>query len=496
MNHRYIFNTISLILKYISVLMLVPCICAVWFKEWHAYQPFIISCVVSMLLSRFFKDCDGSSDLNNIKRGETLAIVLFSWVIFSLIGSIPYLYFGMTPINALFESVSGVTTTGATIMTDFTIYPKTLFFWRSFSQWLGGMGILVLFIAILPQFAIAGRQMFFAESPGASSTESKLTPRIRQTAAALWSIYFLLTFAEVIILTYLGMPLYDSICNSFSTVANGGFSPAYDSIMQYGEPKYFWTIMLFMFLAGTNFALQYKIYVKRNFLSLFKDYEFRLYFFVVLIFSIIIAVVLVTLNGYNIEKAIESALFQVISIITTTGFYTVDYNDWNLRAKLILFILMFCGASIGSASGGLKLLRLIFIFKYLKRQVSKIFHPNGVYPVKINRVIINEDVVRQMISFVIFYYTIFAVTAVILTYIEENTIIGISSAIATLGNVGPGFGAIGPAGNFSSLQNISKIICILNMLIGRLELIPFLALLHPDFWNFKKIKNLPKNKQI
>ncbi len=494
MNYRNIFNTISLILKYIAVLMLIPCICSIIFKEWNAYQPFIIASAVSFLLSTILKDRSGNEDLNKINKGETLATVLFSWIIFALISAIPYLYYGLTPINALFESFSGVTTTGATVLTDFSLYPKTMFFWRSFSQWLGGMGILVLFIAILPQFAIAGRQMFFAESPGASSTESKLTPRIRQTAAALWSIYFILTFLEIIILKWMGMPLFDSICNSFSTVANGGFSPAADSIMQYGDPKYFWTIALFMFLAGTNFALQYKIYVKRNFMALFKDYEFKLYFFTVFIFTILITIVLVTLNMYDVKKAIESALFQVISIITTTGFYTVDYDQWNLRAKLILFILMFCGASIGSASGGLKLLRLIFIFKYLKRQVAKIFHPNGVYPIKINRVIINEDIVRQMISFVIFYYTIFALTAVLLTFIEENTIVGISSAIASLGNIGPGFGSIGPTCNFSGMQNISKIICMINMLVGRLELIPFLALLHPDFWSFKKIKNLPKNK--
>ncbi len=493
MNYRYIFNSISLILRYIAVLMLIPCICSIIMKEWGAYQPFIVASSVSFLLSILLKNHVNSEDINKINKGETLAIVLFSWVIFGIISAIPYLYYGLSPINALFEGVSGVTTTGATVLTDFSIYPKTMLFWRSFSQWLGGMGILVLFIAILPKFAIAGRQMFYAESPGASSTESKLTPRIRQTAAALWSIYFTLTLLEIIILNRLGMPLFDSICNSFSTVANGGFSPAADSIMQYADPKYFWTVALFMFLAGTNFALQYKIYVKRNFMALFKDYEFKLYFFTVLIFTVLITIVLVTLNMYDIKKAIESALFQVISIITTTGFYTVDYNEWNLRAKLILFILMFCGASIGSASGGLKLLRLIFIFKYLKRQVAKIFHPNGVYPIKINRVLINEDIVRQMISFVIFYYTIFAITAVLLTYIEENTIVGVSSAIASLGNVGPGFGPIGPTGNFYQMHNLSKIICMFNMIIGRLELIPFLALLHPDFWSFKKIKSLPKN---
>ncbi|MCD7739886.1 MAG: TrkH family potassium uptake protein [Candidatus Gastranaerophilales bacterium] len=497
MNFKYIFNTISLILKYISVVMLIPCICALIFKEYNACFPFIIASLLSYILSFLLKGKEKSGEeVNNINKSETLAIVLFSWILFSLLSSVSFLYFGLKPVDAIFESVSGVTTTGATILTDFSIYPRTMFFWRSFSQWLGGMGILVLFIAILPQFAIAGRQMFFAESPGASSTDSKLTPRIRHTAAALWGIYFVLTLIEIVILIYSGMPVFDAVCNSLSSLSGGGFSPAAESIMQYGNVKFVWIIAVFMFLSGMNFALQYKIYIKRNFLALFKDDEFKLYFTIVAGFTIIIAATLATHNIYGIKKAFESAFFQVVSIITTTGFASVDYNQWNLRAKLLLFLLMFTGASIGSASGGVKLLRIIFIFKYLKRQISKIYHPNGVYPIKINKIIISEDTVRQMISFVIFYYTIFAISAVILVYTEQNTTIGVTSALTSLGNVGPGFGSVGPVGNYSSMHTISKIIFIFNMLVGRLELIPFLALLHPDFWSFKKINNLQKNKNM
>ncbi len=497
MNFRYVFNTVSLIMKYIAIVILVPCICALIYKEYNDCLPFITASLLAYILSFLLKGKEKSGqDINNINRGETLAIVLFSWILFSLLSGAAFLYFGLKPIDAIFESVSGVTTTGATILRDFTIYPKTMFFWRSFSQWLGGMGILVLFIAILPQFAIAGRQMFFAESPGAGSTESKLTPRIRQTAAALWGIYFVLTVIEIFILKFLGMPVFDAVCNSLSSLSGGGFSPAAESIMQYGNIKFVWVVAVFMFLSGMNFALQYKIYVKRNFLSLFKDDEFKLYFTVVLGFTLLIAVTLTTHHIYDIKKSFEAAFFQVVSIITTTGFVSVDYNQWNLRAKLLLFLLMFTGASIGSASGGLKLLRIIFIFKYIKRQISKIYHPNGVYPIKINKVIVNEDTVRQMISFVIFYYTIFALSSVILVFTEQNTIEGVTSAIASLGNVGPAFGIAGPMGNYSAMHNISKIVFIFNMLIGRLELIPFLALLHPDFWSFKKIKNLQKRKNI
>ena len=495
MNFSYVFNTVSLILKYIAVVMLVPCICGLVYKEYSSCEPFIYASSLAYLLGILLKGNQKSGEeVNNINKSETLAITLLVWLLFALLASIPFLFFGLSPIDALFEAVSGVTTTGATILTDFSQYPKAMFFWRSFSQWLGGMGILVLFIAILPKFAIAGRQMFYAESPGASSTESKLTPRIRQTAGALWGIYFVLTILEMIILTKVGMPVFDSICNSFSSLAGGGFSPAQNSIMDYGQAKFFWVIAIFMFLSGMNFALQYKLYIKRNFQALIKDDEFKLYCFIVLFFTLSIAITLTTHNIYEIKKAFEAAFFQVVSIISTTGFASVDYNEWNLRAKLLLFLLMFCGASIGSASGGLKLLRIVFIFKYLKRQISKIFHPNGVYPIKINKVIVSEDIVKQMISFVIFYYTIFVTTAVLLVFIEQDVVIGLTSAIATLGNVGPAFGQLGPMGSYADLNTVSKLICMFNMLIGRLELIPFLALLHPDFWSFRKINNLHKTK--
>ncbi len=495
MNFRYIANTVSFILKCLAVVITVPIICALICKEFDAILPFAGASLFAFILSMVLKGKEKSGEeANNINKGEALATVLISWGLFAILAAIPFLYFGLKPVDALFEAISGVTTTGATVLSDFSIYPKTMFFWRSFSQWLGGMGILVLFIAILPKFAVAGRQMFFAESPGASSTESKLTPRIRQTAAVLWGIYFVLTLIEIVVLIFMGMPVFDAVCNSFSSLSGGGFSPAAHSIMQYGQPKFIWVIILFMFLSGMNFALQYKIYIKRNFLAFIKDDEFKLYVSIIAIFTLLIAATLKLHNIYNFKDSIREACFQVVSIITTTGFVSVDYNEWNLRAKLLLFLLMFSGASIGSASGGLKIFRIVLIFKYLKRQISKIYHPNGVYPIKINRVIVKEDIVRQLISFVMFYYTIFVVTAVILVYTEQNIVVGVSSAIASLGNVGPAFGTVGPMGNYSSIHTISKIIFMFNMLIGRLELIPFLALLHPDFWNFRKRNNLHKIK--
>ena len=492
MNLFNILNAVSLILRYISVLLLVPCICAVVLKEYSAILPFACTSVLSFCFGYLFRNKNkDNEEFNNLSKTDALAIVLLTWGVMFALGSIPFMYFGLGFVDALFESVSGVTATGATILSDFSLYPKTMFFWRSFSQWIGGLGILVLFTAILPQFSIAGRQMLFTEVTG--SKENKLTPRIRQTAIALWGVYFILTILEIIALLVLKMPIFDAICTSLSTIAGGGFSPQSVSIMAYGSSKIVWAVAIFMFFAGFNFALQYKVFFKGKIRDLLKDEEFRIYFFIVLCFTIFIALTLTSHYIYDFATALRNAFFQVLTIITTTGFASVDYNEWNLRAKLFLFLLMFTGASIGSATGGLKLLRLVLIFKYMKRQIAKIHHPNGVYPIKINKTIVNEDVVKQMISFSFFYYGIFVVTAVALVFIEQDAVTGISAAIATLGNIGPGFGSIiGPMGSYADLNVASKLIAIFNMFVGRLELIPFLALLHPDFWSFKKINSLHK----
>lgn len=486
MNLNYLLNALSFILRYVSVIMLVPCICAVILHEYYAVVPFAGASVISLCFGFLFRNKNTEEDdINNLNRTEAFGIVLLTWGFISLLGTIPFLYFGLNFIDSLFESVSGITATGATILDKFDLYPSTMFFWRSFSQWLGGLGIIVLFTAVLPKFAIAGRQMFFAEVPG--SKESKLTPRIRQTALALWGVYLGLTVTEALILIYLKMPVFDAVCTSLSTVSGGGFSPKINSLIAYGQIKYVWTVAIFMFFAGFNFALQYKVFIKRKLSSLIKDEEFRVYLFAVLTFTLIISGILTLNHTYGFTTAIRESFFQVLTIITTTGFASVDYSQWSLSAKLFLFVLMFTGASIGSASGGLKLLRLILIFKYMKRQIAKIHHPNGVYPIKINKTVINEDIVKQMISFAFFYYGIFIVTAFLLILTEQDITTGVSTAIATLGNIGPAFGNItGPMGNYGGLCLSSKIISIFNMFVGRLELIPFLAILYPDFWNIKK----------
>ena len=483
MRISYIFTSLVLVLRCIALVILAPIAIAAYYRDWNSILPFFAASVLCVILSFLFnKKSDSFESLNDIKKSEALCVVALSWICFSIIGMIPYLHFGLTPLNSLFESVSGITTTGATILTHYD-YPKAMFFWRSMTQWLGGMGIIVLFIAILPQFAVAGRQMFFAEAPG--PTEDKITPRIRNTASAVWTIYLLLTLTEIALLKISGMPLFDAVCNSLSTLAGGGFSPNELSILGYHSNIINWIMIFFMFIAGINFALLYKVYLNKTPSLLFKDEEFKTYTGIIIVFSLIIAAILFINNHYNVINAITSGFFQATSIIITAGFASVDFNEWHLYSKLFLFALFFSGACAGSAGGGMKVVRWLFLFKYLKREIAKILHPNAVYPIKINKTILPQEVIQQIIAFILFYFLIFGISAFLIAIIENNTIIGITGSISTLGNIGPAFGAMGPMGNFDILHPFSKVLCIFNMLIGRLELIPFLAMLHPDFWNVK-----------
>ncbi len=485
MRLNFLTVAISLILRYMTIVMLLPIAISVCFKDKLSASAFAITMFITLIIGIFLHPKRIQSDLlNDLKKTEALGTVAFSWIILSFISTIPYLFFGLSPVNALFEAVSGITTTGATILTDFSLYPKSMFFWRSFTQWLGGMGIIVLFIAILPQFAVAGRQMFSAESPG--PTDGKFTPRVKSTAAVLWNMYTAFTLILIILLKFLGMPFFDAVCNAMSTISCGGFSPNQDSIIGYNNPLFVWIIAFFMFLAGTGFSMLYRVFVQRRFRILLNNDEFFTYVGMILFSTVLITCILVFNKTYCLETAFEQSLFQTISIITTTGFATVDYTKWAFPAQMILAVLFFTGACAGSASGGLKIIRLVFVYKYIRRELFKILHPNAVVPVKVNGITVSNEIMAQMMSFVIFYFGIFALTAFLATMIEHNFSIGTMGAIVSLGNVGPALGSLGPLGNFDMLQPATKIIYIFNMLIGRLELIPFLALLHPDFYYIKK----------
>jgi trk system potassium uptake protein len=483
MNLRFISSAFGIILIAFGVIVLLPIIVAAIDGDSRSALPFLIASLSSFALGIF---CRWHGRFNRnfdaMKRTEGLLIVTLTWVVSAAIGAIPYVFFGLSPLDAYFEAVSGFTTTGATILLDFALYPKAFFFWRSLTQWLGGMGIIVLFVAILPQLGVSGRRIFFAEAPG--PTEDKFTPRVAHTAKALWLIYLLLTFLQIICLVIAGMPLFDATCNSFSTMAAGGFSPHPQSIMGYQSSIITWIVTLFMVLAGANFALQYKCFIKGKARSLFTNEEFLLYLGITVFASLLLATFLFTNTNDTASSSLRNSTFQVASILTTTGFASADFALWAIPAQTVLFAMMLIGGCAGSAGGGVKVVRVLFVGRFLKREIDQIVHPKAVLPIKIDRVTVPEDVQRQMISFLLFYLVLMIFSGFIVTMIEQNATIGLVGTAATLGNIGPGFGDIGPMASFGNLHWSSKTIFILDMIVGRLELIPFLAMLCPEFWSF------------
>lgn len=485
MNVTAIFNVLGIILVALGCIMLSPIAVAVLTEEMASIVPFVVAGAVSVSLGLLLQWRGGfCRDFDSLRRSEGMLIVSLAWVVTGGVGAIPYLFYNLGPIDAYFESISGFTTTGATILKDFSLYPKTLFFWRSLSQWLGGMGIIVLFVAVLPQFAVAGRQMFFAEAPG--PTEEKVTPRITNTAKALWLVYILLTVVEVLLLMGFGMPLFDAVCNSFSTLAAGGFSPHPQSIMGYNSPAITWIVILFMFLAGGNFALQYRVFFQGKWRGLIQNEEFRFYATIVVLMSLLLGGALVVGGIATAGDGLRDGMFQIISILTTTGFASADFGLWAIPAQTILFTMMLVGGCAGSAGGGVKVVRVLFGLKYLKREIAQVVHPKAVLPIKIDRVTVPDDIQRQMLGFLLFYISLMTVSSLAVTMIEQDAVVGLVGTAATIGNIGPGYGAIGPMASFGELAVATKIIFIVNMVVGRLELIPFLAMLHPDFWQLRR----------
>ncbi len=481
MRYNLILNILGLISKYIGIMFIIPILTALCLKEYNHILPFVVTGVFALVLGYLFSLKKATQkDIDSIKKSESLTTVFFAWVLFAIICTIPYLFYDMNFTNAVFEAMSGVTTTGGTVIQDFNKYPKVLFFFRSLTQWFGGMGIVVLFIAVLPKISVAGRQMFYAEVP--APTEDKATPRIRYTASWLWGIYTALTVIETLILKYLNLNWYDATVTSLSTIATGGFSPLANSICDFNDAKVALCVFIFMFIAGINYILIYRTLNTRKFKSFLKSEEFRWYFLITVFLSVLLAISLYINSHYEIQKALLHSFFEVSATMTSTGFAIDNYINWDATSKVILFLAFFTGGCATSTSGGIKIIRWIFVGKYLKRELNKIIHPQGVYPIKLEGSPITNDIISQMIGFVVFYLVIFALGAFLIMLRENSTTIALSSSAAAIGNIGPGYGIVGPMGNYDSLHTFSKWIIILLMLIGRLEIIPFLAILNKDLW--------------
>ena len=412
---------------------------------------------------------------------DGFAIVALGWVLISAFGSLPFLFSGSisSPVDALFETVSGFTTTGSSILTDVESQPRGILFWRSFTHWIGGMGVLVFTLAVLPKIKASTLHIMKAESPGPNP--GKLVPKIGGTAKILYGIYLVMTSALIVLLLLAGMPLFDSFIHAFGTAGTGGFSSKALSVGAYNSVYIEVIITVFMFLFGVNFSLYYQV-LKVSIKSLFKDAEFRFYLATVLVATVLVTIDLTGSVFGSVWESLRHSSFQVSTIITTTGFATTDTNLWPMFSKCVLLMLMFIGGNAGSTAGGIKCIRIVLLTKVIKREIARIIHPRSVRTVKINGAAVDEEILSGVTAFFFIYILIFA-SAVLAVSLDGLDFESTFSAVATtLNNVGPGFGVFGPMGNFSGLSDLSTVVLTFCMLVGRLEVYPVLLLFAPTFW--------------
>lgn len=428
-----------------------------------------------------------------VKRKEGYIIVTLGWIVMSASGVLPYLLSGAIPdfTNAFFETISGYTTTGASILDDIEVLPKGILFWRSLTHWIGGMGIIVLAIAILPLLGIGGMQLFSAEAPGPNA--DKLHPRITDTAKRLWLIYVGYTAAETLFLSLAGMSFFDAINHSMATLSTGGFSTKNASLAYWNnQPLIQYIVIFFMFLAGSNFVLSYFAF-KGKVQRILQDEEFKFYAGFILLFVIMTAVVIyynanVEISEFHpmpfgaAESSFRHGLFQVIAVITTTGFVTADFTAWTSFLTVFFFGLMFIGGSAGSTAGGIKVMRHILIIKNGLLEFKRTLHPSAIIPVRFNGKTVTEHIVYNVIAFFVLYMLLFIIGALVLSAMGLDFITAVGGAASSLGNVGPAFGDLNPVSNFNGLPDLGKWWCGFLMLAGRLELFTVLILFNPYFW--------------
>ncbi len=412
---------------------------------------------------------------------DGFAIVAIGWILVSFFGALPFYLSGAIPslVDSFFEASSGFSTTGASILQQIEGLPQGILFWRSFTHWIGGMGVLILAMAILPSTGTGALQIMKAESPGPSP--GKLVPKVRETAKILYGIYILITIIEILLLKIAGMSLFDSFIHTFGTVGTGGFSNMNLSVGAYNNVYIDMIITFFMFLCGANFALYYQV-LKGNIKGIFKDGEFRLYGLIVITSIVLIAINIYGTMYNGVGQSIRHSAFQVVSVITTTGYATADFNIWPVFSKTILVFLMFVGGCAGSTAGGIKNIRFLILFKAVKRDLLKMIHPKAVYSVRVDGKTINDQTLSEVLGFFFLYMMVFCGAILIVSIEGKDLVTTVTSVATTIGNVGPGLGLVGPRGSFSSFTDLSKMVFSFCMIIGRLEIYPILLLTFPQFW--------------
>lgn len=465
----------------VSFFMLFPMGFAFYYGEYEALNSFIFTLSISTVIASTGYFTFRNLKVNSLSNKDGFLLVSFSWICASLIGALPFYFSEAIPsfTDAFFETISGFSTTGASILSDIEAMPKSLLFWRSLTHWLGGMGIVVLTVAILPLLGIGGLQLIKAEAPGPSV--DKITPRIAETAKYLWFIYIGFTITETILLMFGGMTFFDAITHSFGTVATGGYSTKNSSLMSFNSAYIDGVITLFMVLAGINFTMHYRLMTGRG-LLLLKDTELKAYL-TIFVGATIIMTSDLAMNYYDsIGESLRHAAFQAATIITTTGYASADYEKWPFFSQAILFTLMFVGGCSGSTGGGIKVIRIVTLFKQGLNEMKYLTRPRGIFTMKISGIPIKKDIVYAISGFFFLYIAIVMVVTLIVATAEQDVLTAFTTALATVGNIGPGFGNIGPTNNYAFYPDHIKWILSVAMLAGRLEIYTFLVILTPHFW--------------
>jgi len=479
MRWRYILNIVGILTLFFGLTMIFPLFVGLYYQD-QSVNPVLKSMGITVLAGLIFHLLFRSAKAEIISQREGMAIVAIGWTAVGLFGALPfYIGNGLSFVDAFFESVSGFTTTGSSILTNIEALSKGLLFWRSFIQWLGGMGIIVLSVAILPFLGLGGMQLYKAEVP--TPVPDKLKPRIRDTARILWKVYALISLAEVILLMLGGIDLYDSLCHTFTTMPTGGFSTKNASIAHFGSVYLDIIFIIFMILAGINFSLHYQM-LRGKPLAFWRDSECRFFFGVVIVLTAIVSFNLYDAVYEKVGEAIRYGAFQVVSIVTTTGYATADYEKWPAMSQLILLLCMFLGASAGSTGGGVKCLRVMLCFKFCYRELFSLIHPHAVANIKIGGKTVPEDVMRSILGFLALYIGIFVLSSVFLAGLGVDFVTSFGAVAACIGNIGPGFGLVGPADNFAQIPHLGKWLLIWCMLLGRLEVFTIIIFLVPEFW--------------
>jgi len=478
MNFRAVLAIQGLLLIFQGLFMLLPAGFSLYYRG-DDLVPILVSAGITLgaglLLKTLFRF------QGELRLKESFATVSLGWASASVFGALPFIISGYIPsfTNAFFESMSGFTTTGATILADIEALPHGLLFWRSLTHWLGGMGIIVLSLAILPLIGVGGMQLYKAEIPG--PTPDRLTPRIQQTAKSLWGVYVLLSAIEAVLLMAGGLNLFDSLCHTFGTMATGGFSTKTASIAHFRSVYLDSVIIIFMLLAGTNFSLHFHS-LKGRISAYWRSEEFRFYLGTVLFFTILMTAANALTYFPNAFVSLRHSAFQVVSIATTTGFTTYDFGQWPAIGQLILLVLMFFGGSAGSTGGSIKILRIMILVKQGRAELRKLLHPRAVIPIRVDGKTVQPAVVINILAFIFLYLVIFVAASLIMSLLGLDLVSAFASVAATLGNVGPGLGSVGPSAHYLHVPMLGKWLLAFCMLAGRLEIYTILVLFTRGFW--------------